>query len=229
MRNTETQDSHFLSFTYGTFNEETPNDLSCSYTVLLHTHTAVPETDRAGLRCNSLLFEGPLVVGRNATNYDSEVLAACEATTQLLSADLASAKVVFFIESQAAILALSSNAPTECLNTTQCRTKIAKLISFSSSAALQWIESHVGIPGNERANQKANQEAESTQPQVLLILRRAKSIIILGATGDPIPRHMERAETAARFRVTTGHVFLRVYLHWLGVAANEACPIYGPA
>ncbi|GFV35502.1 uncharacterized protein TNCV_3205331 [Trichonephila clavipes] len=40
-----------------------------------------------------------------------------------------------------------------------------------------WVQSHVGIPGNERANQKAKQGTESTQPEVPLTLRRAKSII----------------------------------------------------
>ncbi|GFT34351.1 reverse transcriptase [Trichonephila clavipes] len=79
--------------------------------------------------------------------------------------------------SQAAILALSSNTPTDYLNTIQCRTKIAELISYGWTAALQWVPSHVGIPGNERANQKAKQGAESTQPEVPLTLRRAKSII----------------------------------------------------
>ncbi|GFX61596.1 hypothetical protein TNCV_5110831 [Trichonephila clavipes] len=33
----------------------------------------------------------------------------------------------------------------------------------------------------------------------------------------------------ARFRLTTGHDFLGVYLHWLGLAVNEACPLCGPA
>ncbi|GFW31460.1 hypothetical protein TNCV_1288071 [Trichonephila clavipes] len=59
------------------------------------------------------LFEDSLTVGKNAINYDGEVLAVCEATTQLLAADLASAKVAFFIDSQDAILALSSNTPIQ--------------------------------------------------------------------------------------------------------------------
>ncbi|GFV96861.1 uncharacterized protein TNCV_4350741 [Trichonephila clavipes] len=45
------------------------------------------------------------------------------------------------------------------------------------------------------------------------------------ATVGPIQMYLERAEAAARFRVATGHDFLGVYLHWFGVAANEACPI----
>ncbi|GFX79608.1 DUF4371 domain-containing protein [Trichonephila clavipes] len=45
------------------------------------------------------------------------------------------------------------------------------------------------------------------------------------ATVGPIPRHLERAEADARFRLTTGHDLLGVYLHWLSMAANEACPL----
>ncbi|GFU56064.1 reverse transcriptase [Trichonephila clavipes] len=46
---------------------------------------------------------------------------------------------------------------------------------------------------------------------------------------SPIPRNLKRAEPVARIRLTTGHDFLRVYLHWLGVAANVACPLCGHA
>ncbi|GFS95051.1 reverse transcriptase [Trichonephila clavipes] len=45
----------------------------------------------------------------------------------------------------------------------------------------------------------------------------------------PIPRPLDRAEAVARFRLTTGHDFLGVYLHWLGLAADEACTLCGYA
>ncbi|GFX36104.1 reverse transcriptase [Trichonephila clavipes] len=89
-----------------------------------------------------------------------------EATTQLLAAGLAPAK--------AAILALRNDTPIDCLNTIQRRTKIAKLISYSWTVALQWVPSHVGILDNERADQKARQATESSKPEVPL---RTKSII----------------------------------------------------
>ncbi|GFW08450.1 reverse transcriptase [Trichonephila clavipes] len=159
------------------------------------------------------LFEGSMVVGKNATNYDGEVLAVCEATTHLPFAGLAPAKVVFSIDSQVANLVLSSNAPTDCL---------------------KWVPSHVGTPGNERANQKAKQGAESIQPEVPLTLRSSKSIFSTHidkytvmtpktksfgkpwetlTTVGPIPRHLERAEAVARFRLTNEHDFSGVYLH----------------
>ncbi|GFT05778.1 uncharacterized protein TNCV_3925691 [Trichonephila clavipes] len=76
------------------------------------------------------LNRGLIGRGEKNVNYDGEILAVCEVTTQLLAAGLAHAKVVFFIDSQTAILALSSNTPTDCLNTIQCRTKIVELISY---------------------------------------------------------------------------------------------------
>ncbi|GFV34837.1 reverse transcriptase [Trichonephila clavipes] len=146
--------------------------------------------------------------------------------------------------------ALSSNKTTDCLNTIHCQTKISELISYGWTVALQWVPSHVWIPSNEFADQNAKQGAESSQPEVPLTLRRAKSIIStyidkctavtqktksLGkpwktlATVGSIPRHMERAEAVAHFHLTTGHDFLGVSLHWLDLAADEAYPLCGHA
>ncbi|GFU48868.1 reverse transcriptase [Trichonephila clavipes] len=49
------------------------------------------------------------------------------------------------------------------------------------------------------------------------------------ATVGPIPKHLERVEAVALFRLTTGHDFLGVYLHSLGMAANEAYLLCGHA
>ncbi|GFW29968.1 reverse transcriptase [Trichonephila clavipes] len=94
-----------------------------------------------------------------------------------LVAGLAPVKVGFLIDSQTAISALSSNTPTNCLHTIQCRSKIAELFSYGWTVTSQWVRSHVGIPDNERIDQKAKQGAESSQPEVPSSLRRAKSRI----------------------------------------------------
>ncbi|GFY24853.1 reverse transcriptase [Trichonephila clavipes] len=49
------------------------------------------------------------------------------------------------------------------------------------------------------------------------------------ATVGLIKKHLERAEAVAHFRLTIGHDFLGVYLHWLGVTAKVACPLCGNA
>ncbi|GFX46254.1 hypothetical protein TNCV_1371961 [Trichonephila clavipes] len=48
----------------------------------------------------------------------------------------------------------------------------------------------------------------------------------LGNSGHCGPKPETPGESRG-FCLTTGHDFLGVYLHWLGVAANEACPICG--
>ncbi|GFY16507.1 reverse transcriptase [Trichonephila clavipes] len=212
--------------------------------------TYLPETSGAGVEWFCRLFEDSLAVGGNATNYDGEVSAVSEATTQLLAAGLDPAKVIFFSNSQAAILALSSNIPIDCLNTIQCRTKIAELISYGWTVALQRVPSHVGIQGNENADQKAKQGVESSQLEVTLTLRRAKSPIFTYidkcsvmiqntksfgkswetlVTVEPILRHQKRAEAVACFRLTNGDDFLGVYIHPLGLAADEAFSLSGHA
>ncbi|GFT19874.1 reverse transcriptase [Trichonephila clavipes] len=45
------------------------------------------------------------------------------------------------------------------------------------------------------------------------------------ANVGPIPRHLERDETVARIRLTTGHDIVGIYLQWLDVASDEAFPL----
>ncbi|GFW83438.1 reverse transcriptase [Trichonephila clavipes] len=122
------------------------------------------------------LFEDRLDVEKNATNYDGEVTTVYASTTQLLAAGLSPAKVAFFIDSQGAISDLSSNTRIDCLNTIQCRNKIAELILFYWTVALQWVPSYVGIPAMNQPTKKPSGE-QSSQPEVPLTLRRAISII----------------------------------------------------
>ncbi|GFV43727.1 reverse transcriptase [Trichonephila clavipes] len=46
-------------------------------------------------------------------------------------------------------------------------------------------------------------------------------------TVDPIPRHFQKVEAVARFRLTIRHDSLKEYLHWFGLTVDEACPLYG--
>ncbi|GFU69625.1 reverse transcriptase [Trichonephila clavipes] len=108
----------------------------------------------------------------------------------------------------------------------------------------------LGSPAVKGLTKKPSRERSRLNWKSPLTLRRTKNIIFthIGkytlmtqktksfvkpwetlATVGPIPRHLERAETVARFRVTTGRDFLGVYLHWLDIAANEAFPLCGHA
>ncbi|GFY27333.1 reverse transcriptase [Trichonephila clavipes] len=88
------------------------------------------------------------------------------------------------------------------------------------------------------------QGAESYQTEVLLTLGKSKGIIFtiigkyttmtqktksIGHCGFNPGAPLERAKSVVRFRLKAGHNFLGVYLHWLGLAADEACPLCGHA
>ncbi|GFX56653.1 uncharacterized protein TNCV_494011 [Trichonephila clavipes] len=106
------------------------------------------------------------------------------------------------------------------------KTSIPRLLYSATlyQKSAKWVLSHVGIPGNERADQKVKQGAESSQLKVPLILRRSKSIIFIyidkhtvvtpkyKSLGKPwesmaivglISRHLEKAE--ANYPLSPNH------------------------
>ncbi|GFV05409.1 reverse transcriptase [Trichonephila clavipes] len=122
---------------------------------------------------------------------------------------------------------------TDSLQTIQCHTKIAQLISYGWTVVLHWV------PGNQRVDQKAKQGAESSQVKVSLTLRRAKSMIntcidkctvMIQKTKSLVmpwrnpghcgsfPEASGESRGRSRFRLTTRHYFLEVYLYCLGLA-----------
>ncbi|GFT68269.1 reverse transcriptase [Trichonephila clavipes] len=133
---------------------------------------------------------------------------------QLQAVGLALVKVIFFIDSQAANLALSSNTPTDCLNTIQCRTQIAELISYGGTGVLQGPKCIIFTCIVKCTSMTHNSKS------------LGKSWETLAAVG-PIQRHLWRTETVDLFRLTTGHDFLGVYLHCLDLAAEEAYLLCG--
>lgn len=215
----------------------------------LHVYTDgsyIPELNGTGAGWHCEFFEDFRGVGRHAGNFDGEICAVHEAADCLLSSAAAIGQVVFLIDSQAAISALSSNTPSDSLRTIQCRVKLSQLIEQGWAVHLKWIPSHVDIPGNERADALAKRGASSEQPSEPATLRAAHNKIThtvdattrnalkqrssgkrwecLAADG-PIRRELDRRTAVALFRTTTGHDYLQAHLHRIGLAADDKCPL----
>jgi hypothetical protein len=77
----------------------------------------------------SPIFEGYVAVGSPLSNYDGEVAAMSEAAKHMESMQPAR-RVVFLIDCQAAIKALSSNSSTDYSKTNTCRQKLAHLLDW---------------------------------------------------------------------------------------------------
>jgi hypothetical protein len=85
-------------------------------------------------------------------------------------------QVVFLIDYQAMIHTLGTNSPTECQLTPACRKQLNSLASHGWVACLQWISSHVRIPGNENSDTLTGGNSPP-QPEVNMMLTSIRSNI----------------------------------------------------
>ena len=114
---------------------------------------------------------------------------------------------------------------------------------------LQWIPSHIGIKGNETADQLAKQGASLPQPQNPVPYETACRMIkgnlheqwlnswATGTTGRIVYQHMNgprpkdainelpRREQSVIFQLRTGHAPLNSYLNRIKPQHSSACPI----
>ena len=102
-------------------------------------------------------------VGSSATVFQAEVQAITEAC-HLLTASLASNQevsnaITIYSDSQAALQALSSRWIKSKV-VRECVTALNELGRFTS-LRLRWVKAHIGIPGNEKADQLARRAAAS--------------------------------------------------------------------
>lgn len=108
---------------------------------------------------------------------------------------------------------------------------------------LQWINSHCGIPGNEKADILAKNGCNLQQPHFTLsyqqicgaikhklqrFLQNHYAEVMANKTwssllGSPLPMNLPRSVFTANFRILTGHDFLQNHLCRIGVADSPVC------
>lgn len=227
-----------------TINERFPEDS------WLHVYTdgsSNPVSGETGAGYYSKLFQGAVAVGLHSSNFDGEVMAIREAALQVIK--LPPQQVVFLVDSQSAIIAVCSNKSTDCKLTASCREKLQNCHDAGFNIVLQWIPSHVGTSGNERADDLAKNGCLLPQPHNKASLSSANSrihsavkihidrILKDAAAGKawqdlctrPISRTLPRSISVAVFRLSTGHDYLQAHLHRIGLANSDQCPLCAAA
>ena len=157
--------------------------------------------------------------------------------------------VVFFTDSLTTLQKLE-NGTEASKDIIEIRKNIDRTMkSHEIRIFMQWIPSHIGIKGNEIADQLAKQGSSLPQPQAPVSYETASRIIktnlqeewlnswAMGTTGRNVYRYMsgprpkdavnglKRHEQSIIFQLRTGHVPLNGYLHRIKPQQSPACPL----
>lgn len=137
----------------------------CETTVSLKDHTIKWYTDGSKISCGTGAgVYGPrtkyhVAMGKNATIYQAELFALDQCLQMNLDRNYRSRDIAIMSDSQAALRSLTSFVITSKM-ALECRTKLNEL-SRLNKVTLVWVPGHIGISGNEAADQLAKRGASS--------------------------------------------------------------------
>ena len=112
--------------------------------------------------------------GRRCTNFKAEIIAIRSAADFLVGHHKRCKDIVFFTDSMSTLHSLQSGSVDPALLELQ---QSLFTLSRKGSVTLQWIPAHVGLPGNERADQLAKVGSTLDQPNTQLTYLETKSLL----------------------------------------------------
>ncbi|GFU61147.1 uncharacterized protein LOC103524116 [Trichonephila clavipes] len=193
---------------------------------------------RAGIGVFSHLFSFYLHAGSLTTHFDGEVEAIHIALQQLAVRLPPIERAVILSDSTSALQALSNYNENNCLRVQNCRELLGKIV-------FQWVPSHCGLWGNERAdflakkgtgilqNFRRDLTLHSAKLEIKRIFResfrltasrvaRDKPWSTLCKKSHGIPSS-PRAAAVAKFRLLTGHDCLCAHLFRFNLVTSPIC------
>ena len=170
-------------------------------------------------------------VGDLCSNYRAE-MQALQAAARYLAEREQHQNIVFLTDSLSALQSIMSG-PTDHPTKQLCDS--LKILSQQNNVILQWIPAHVGIRGNETADQLAKAGSHMPQPHTTTSYKEAKTLLRQSFRTDwqsrnsgYSPQHdhinkLERREQTTIFRLRTGHCGLKKHMKKMGLAETAHC------
>jgi ribonuclease HI len=157
--------------------------------------------------------------GKFCNNYDAEIQAIRVATEKLLNSNPGPQPAVFLTDARSVLQALQSGKLPDLQ-------KLLTELSSQCRVTMQWIPSHCGIPGNEKADQLAKEGAAENQPDVPITYHQKKQMIkSIRKPQTPTQDDyyiMNRSEQVIILRLRTGHNRLRSHMYTKFKIGNTA-------
>ena len=125
------------------------------------------------------------------------------------------------------------SGPTESQTQELLRTLL--YLSGNNKVIIQWIPSHIGLFGNDKADSLAKQGGQMQQPEAPSSYREIRTILRQSFLTDwresnrysPAQDDLHRLDRCGQstvFRLRTGHCGLNKHLHRIGQADTPLCP-----
>ena len=196
----------------------------------------------AGAGVHSDLFSFYATLGPNTTHFDGEIEAIRISLEYLVEICNQLQRVVILSDCASAIQAITRYGTPESMAIESCRYSLSLLRTRGVETVLQWIPSHCGIFGNEKADELAKKGTyilQSTQREIPLgsAVRLIKNMLkvryekqVTDSTSHKnwiqgihdIPDN-PRYKAVAAFRLLTGHDCLAKHLNRFGIFGSPNC------
>ncbi|GFT28440.1 integrase catalytic domain-containing protein [Trichonephila clavipes] len=173
----------------------------------------------AGIDVFSHLYSFYLHAGSLTTHFDGEVEAIHTALQQLAVRLPPIERAVILSDSTSALQALSNYNENNCLRVQNCRELMGKI---KGKIVFQWVPSHCGLWGNERADFLAKKGNGESFRLTASRVARDKPWSTLCKKSHGIPSS-PRAAAVAKFRLLTGHDCLCDHLFRFNLVTSPIC------
>ena len=169
--------------------------------------------------------------GKNSTNYRAEAKAILTAVQTLNNSEFTSNSTVILTDCRSILESIQSGEETQTLN--EIKSELTTL-KQKTNLTLQWIPSHCGIQGNDKADELSKLGSKLNQDHNSISYQESKTIIKSTIkqnwkkennieANDSI-NQLNRKDQVLIFRLRTGHCRLNSHMYKLKLSHTDECP-----